>query len=170
MAARYIEEIKFPEWLSGVIVVPKPGGKWRMCIDLRGTRSTFIFPLHLKQSVPSSSVKTVESKMPIYYVSKVLNKAKGQYTPIEKMTLTLVITARRLCYYFLSYPLRVKMNMPLKQILRKPNIFQKLVKWTVELSEYDISYLPGTTIKAQALAYFVLEMTRAPMVDTSRFV
>ncbi|KAL0283022.1 UNVERIFIED_CONTAM: Retrovirus-related Pol polyprotein from transposon [Sesamum radiatum] len=33
MAAGHIEEIQFPEWLSNVVLVPKPGGKWRMCID-----------------------------------------------------------------------------------------------------------------------------------------
>ncbi|KAL0439146.1 UNVERIFIED_CONTAM: hypothetical protein Slati_2397600 [Sesamum latifolium] len=35
MAARHIEEIHFPEWLSNVVLVPKPGEKWRMCIDSR---------------------------------------------------------------------------------------------------------------------------------------
>ncbi|KAL0400245.1 UNVERIFIED_CONTAM: hypothetical protein Sradi_2367800 [Sesamum radiatum] len=35
MAAGYIEEIQFPEWLSNVVLVPKSGGKWRMCIDFR---------------------------------------------------------------------------------------------------------------------------------------
>ncbi|KAL0458756.1 UNVERIFIED_CONTAM: hypothetical protein Slati_0502800 [Sesamum latifolium] len=32
-AAGHIEEIQFPEWLSNVVLVPKLGGKWRMCID-----------------------------------------------------------------------------------------------------------------------------------------
>ncbi|KAL0284655.1 UNVERIFIED_CONTAM: hypothetical protein Sradi_7191200 [Sesamum radiatum] len=35
MAAGQIEEIQFPEWLSNVVLVPKSGGKWRMCIDFR---------------------------------------------------------------------------------------------------------------------------------------
>ncbi|KAL0416437.1 UNVERIFIED_CONTAM: Transposon Ty3-G Gag-Pol polyprotein [Sesamum latifolium] len=35
MAAGHIEEIQFPEWLSNVVLVPKPEGKWRMCIDFR---------------------------------------------------------------------------------------------------------------------------------------
>ncbi|KAL0412207.1 UNVERIFIED_CONTAM: Pro-Pol polyprotein [Sesamum latifolium] len=34
-AAGHIEEIQFPEWLSNVVLVPKPGGKWRTCIDFR---------------------------------------------------------------------------------------------------------------------------------------
>ncbi|KAL0344700.1 UNVERIFIED_CONTAM: Retrovirus-related Pol polyprotein from transposon [Sesamum radiatum] len=35
IAAGHIEEIQFPEWLSNVVLVPKPGGKWIMCIDFR---------------------------------------------------------------------------------------------------------------------------------------
>ena len=29
----FIKEIKYPEWLANVVVVPKKGGKWRVCID-----------------------------------------------------------------------------------------------------------------------------------------
>ncbi|KAL0445446.1 UNVERIFIED_CONTAM: hypothetical protein Slati_2267300 [Sesamum latifolium] len=105
--------------------------------------------------------------MPIYYVSEVLNGAEGRYTPIEKMALALVITARKLHPYFLTHPVGVKTNMPLKQTLEKPDTSGRLIKWTVELSEYDISYLPRTTIKAQALADFVSEMTGAPSEGTS---
>ncbi|KAL0410497.1 UNVERIFIED_CONTAM: Pro-Pol polyprotein [Sesamum latifolium] len=35
LIAGHIREIQFPEWLSNVVLVPKPGGKWRMCIDFR---------------------------------------------------------------------------------------------------------------------------------------
>ncbi|KAL0320201.1 UNVERIFIED_CONTAM: hypothetical protein Sradi_5281600 [Sesamum radiatum] len=83
------------------------------------------------------------------------------------MALTLVITARKLCPYFLSYPVVVRTNTPLKQVLRKPETSGGLIKWAIELSEYDISYLPRTTIKAQALADFVSEMTRATQEEVS---
>lgn len=35
-----------------------------------------------------------------------------------------------------------------------------MVKLAVELSEYNVDFEPRTTIKAQALAYFVQETTR----------
>ncbi|KAL0447794.1 UNVERIFIED_CONTAM: hypothetical protein Slati_1907300 [Sesamum latifolium] len=89
-------------------------------------------------------------------------------TPIEKMALALVVTARRLRPYFLSHPVGVKTNTPLKQTTGKPDTSGRLVKWAVELSEYDISYLPRTTNKAQALAYFVSEMVEMTIKDASQ--
>ncbi|KAL0395001.1 UNVERIFIED_CONTAM: hypothetical protein Slati_4466300 [Sesamum latifolium] len=29
----YIREVHYPEWISNVVLVPKTGGKWRICID-----------------------------------------------------------------------------------------------------------------------------------------
>ncbi|KAL0287447.1 UNVERIFIED_CONTAM: hypothetical protein Sradi_7125300 [Sesamum radiatum] len=84
------------------------------------------------------------------------------------MALALVVTARRLRPYFLSHPIGVKTNTPLKQTLGKPDTSGLLVKWAVELSEYDISYMPRTTIKAQALADFISEIAEMSIKDTSQ--
>ena len=33
IAVGFIREVKYPEWLANVVVVPKKGGKWHVCVD-----------------------------------------------------------------------------------------------------------------------------------------
>ncbi|KAL0282197.1 UNVERIFIED_CONTAM: Retrovirus-related Pol polyprotein from transposon [Sesamum angustifolium] len=76
--------------------------------------------LHLYLSSTSQAISSVlvreenGAQTPIYYVSKVLNGSECRYLPIENMALALVTTARKLCPYFLSYPIGVRTNTPLK--------------------------------------------------------
>ncbi|KAK3036388.1 hypothetical protein RJ639_032157 [Escallonia herrerae] len=50
-------------------------------------------------------------------------------------------------------------NKPLRKVLLSPEASGRLVNWSVELGEFDIQYKPRTTIKAQALADFIVECT-----------
>ena len=50
-------------------------------------------------------------------------------------------------------------DQPLKRILGKPDVSDFLLKWVIELSEFDVQYQRRATIKAQALADFVAEST-----------
>ena len=40
LKARFIREIKFPEWLANEVVVPKKGGKWRVYVDYTNLNET----------------------------------------------------------------------------------------------------------------------------------
>ncbi|KAL0333058.1 UNVERIFIED_CONTAM: hypothetical protein Scaly_2207300 [Sesamum calycinum] len=90
--------------------------------------------LNLYISSTSQTVSSVlvreedDAQTPIYYVSKVLNGIKYRYLSIEKLALALVTTARKLRLYFLSYPVGVRTNTPLKQVLGKPEVSERLVK------------------------------------------
>ncbi|KAL0445029.1 UNVERIFIED_CONTAM: hypothetical protein Slati_2225600 [Sesamum latifolium] len=111
------EELK--NYLAGLPLLLKPSPGDTLYLYLSAT----------PQAVSSVLVREEEGRqLPIYYVSKVLNGAEGRYTPIEKMALALVVTARRLRSYFLSHPIRVKTNTPLKQTLGKPDTSGRLVK------------------------------------------
>ena len=33
LAANFIREIYYPEWLANIVMVKKANGKWRMCVD-----------------------------------------------------------------------------------------------------------------------------------------
>ena len=50
-------------------------------------------------------------------------------------------------------------DLPLRQILSKHELLGRLVKWSVDLSEFDLQYHPRPTIKSQILANFVVECT-----------
>ncbi|KAL0286846.1 UNVERIFIED_CONTAM: Retrovirus-related Pol polyprotein from transposon opus [Sesamum angustifolium] len=81
----------------------------------------YLYISSTSQAVSSvSSTKEDGTQTPIYYVSKLLNGAKCRYPSLEKMALALVITARKLLPYFLSYLVGVVTITHLKQVLGKP--------------------------------------------------
>ncbi|XP_073131021.1 uncharacterized protein [Henckelia pumila] len=94
----------------------------------------------------------------VYYVSHALKGAKVRYTEFEKMALALVITARKLRPYFLSHLITVFTNSLLGRIMTHPDASGRLVKWSVELGEYDIEYQLRKAIKAQALSDVLTEV------------
>ncbi|KAK0574486.1 hypothetical protein LWI29_024390 [Acer saccharum] len=51
----------------------------------------------------------------------------------------------------------------------KPEVSGRLTKWAIELSEFDVEYLPRTAIKAQAVADFVEEFTE-PSIEVARMM
>ncbi|XP_074560659.1 uncharacterized protein LOC141816830 [Curcuma longa] len=99
-----------------------------------------------------------QSQHPIYFSSHLFKDAETRYSNLEKLAWMLVLSVRKLRPYFLSHPVTVMTNSNLGRLLTNPEISGRLIKWTVELGEYDIQYQPRTAIKAQALADFLLEM------------
>ncbi|XP_057418153.1 uncharacterized protein LOC130712333 [Lotus japonicus] len=85
--------------------------------------------------------------------------AELRYQKIEKAALAILKTARRLRPYFQSFQVKVKTDVPLRQVLQKPDLSGRLVSWSVELSEYDIQYEPRGQVTIQSLIDFVAELT-----------
>jgi len=77
---------------------------------------------------------------------------------IEKVPLTLVITARRMRAYFQNHEIIVRTYYPIARILSKPDLVGRMITWSVELSKYAIRIQLRGAIKAQVLADFVAEM------------
>ena len=100
---------------------------------------------------------------PIYFVSKALKKTETNYSAMEKLVLALVFAAKRLRRYFQAHPIAMIADQPIKQVISKPDASGRLQKWSVFLSEYNISYRPRTAIKGQRLADFIVEK---PDADT----
>ncbi|GFY91594.1 hypothetical protein Acr_07g0017900 [Actinidia rufa] len=103
----------------------------------------------------------------IYYVSKTLIGAEARYPRIEKIAYALMITAKKLRHYFQAHSIIVLTDQPLKQILQRPDTSGRLLKWSIELSEFHIEYKPRIAIKAQALADFIVEFTYETQPETA---
>ncbi|KAK8913989.1 hypothetical protein KSP39_PZI024103 [Platanthera zijinensis] len=96
---------------------------------------------------------------PIYYLSKILSDTETRYPAADKTALALVFSARKLRPYFQAHTIKVLTELPLRAILQKPEASGRLVKWAVELGEFDIHFLPRPVIKSQVLADFIVENT-----------
>jgi len=78
---------------------------------------------------------------------------------LEKAALAVVFSARRLRHYFHSFTVVVMTNLPIQKVLQKPDVAGRMVRWAVELSEFDIQYEPKGSIKGQVYADFVAELS-----------
>ncbi|KAL0451366.1 UNVERIFIED_CONTAM: hypothetical protein Slati_1114700 [Sesamum latifolium] len=122
--------------------------------------------LYIYLAVPENAISSVlvreeqKEQRPVYYVSRMLQGAEKRYIQIEKLALALVTTARKLRPYFQSLPIVVLTNHPLKQVMTKQDVSSQLVKWAVELGEFNIEFQTRTAAKAQVFTDFVVELSR----------
>nr|XP_011463623.1 PREDICTED: uncharacterized protein LOC101300244 [Fragaria vesca subsp. vesca] len=121
------------------------------------------------QSAVSSILIRKESdvKHAIFYAGKGFTPAESRYPDVEKLALALIITTRKLKHYFQAHSITFYTNHPLRQIMLKPEISGRLVKWAIELGEFDIHYRPRVAIKGQAAADFISELTPMKVVGES---
>ena len=87
---------------------------------------------------------------------------------MEKLILALVTTFRKLRPYFQAHTIEVSTEYPMRQVLHKPETSGRLIKFAIELSEFDIRYNPRTTVKGQILAYFIMEFTPAVLTEATQ--
>ena len=87
---------------------------------------------------------------------------------MEKLILALVTTSRKLRPYFQAHTVEVLIEYPMKQILNKPETSRRLMKWAIELSEFDIRYKPRIVVKGQILADFIIEFTPAQSIEATQ--
>ena len=99
---------------------------------------------------------------PMYYISERLIDVEMRYPEMEKLALALVIATRKLRPYFHSYPVWVITNYLLRQVLQKSDASGQLLKWAIELSQFEIKFQPQLAIKGQALVDFIVEFSYKP--------
>ena len=66
--------------------------------------------------------------------------AETRYSKVEQTALALKDAARKLCPYFQAHQVTVLTNQPLRVTLHKSDLSRQMLKWAIELSEYEIKY------------------------------
>nr|GEU34611.1 reverse transcriptase domain-containing protein [Tanacetum cinerariifolium] len=139
-----------------LLVPPKP--KVELIVHLSASYGAISAVLMTKRG-------TVQT--PVYFVSRAIQDPKLNYTPMEKLFLSLVFTAKRLRRYFQPHPVAVITDQPIKQIMSRPDVEGRLQKWSVMPREHNITYRPRTSSKGQVLANFLVEMPDESPPDAS---
>ena len=60
-----------------------------------------------------------KKQKPVYYTSKALRGADGQYPQIEKLAFALIAASRKLRHYFQAHVINVMTDHPLKKAMNK---------------------------------------------------
>jgi hypothetical protein len=107
--------------------------------------------------------QTYPIQRPVYYVSEVLADAQKRYSQPQKLLYALLITSRKLLYYFQAHKITMPSSFPLGEIIRNRNANSRIVKWSVDLGEFDIEFYPRQAIKLQIQADFVSEWIEIQM-------
>ena len=94
----------------------------------------------------------------MYFLSKVLTNVETRYTDFEKIALALKTEEKKLRSYFQAHIIVVLTNHSIRVTLYKPDTSSLLLKWAVELSEFDIEYCPRSIIKGSILTDFLAKM------------
>ncbi|RDX83584.1 Retrovirus-related Pol polyprotein from transposon 17.6, partial [Mucuna pruriens] len=103
-------------------------------------------PLYLYMSVTETAISSImiqekeKEQCLVYFISKTLQGPEKRYQKIERGALALVVASRRLRPYFQSFSIIVRTDLPIHQVLRKPDLAGRMVAWSVQLSEFDISF------------------------------
>ena len=71
LRAGFIKKVKYPKWLANVVVVPKKGGKWRVCVDYTDPneacpKDSFLIP-RIDQIIDASAGHGMLSSMDAFF-------------------------------------------------------------------------------------------------------
>lgn len=86
---------------------------------------------------------------------------------MEMLAFALVVATRRLRMYFQAHPIKVLTEHPHRRIVHKLDCSSRLVNWSIELSKFDINYMPRVGMKGQVLEDFIAEFIGFPQEVTT---
>ena len=110
----------------------------------------FLYMAVFVEAVSAALIReTHDGQKPIYFMSKALQGPEVRYQQIEKVDLALVNAVRRLRHYFVAHMIVVRTDQPVRQLVGRPNMVCRMLKWSLALLEFDVEYESRKALKAQ---------------------
>ena len=129
LKAGFIKKIKYSEWLANLVVVPKKGGKWRVCmdyIDLNEACPKDSFPLPRINQIVDASVR--------HGMFSFLDAFSGYHQipmhPPDAEKTTFITLHGLFCYNVMSFDLK-NVGATYKRLVTK--MFKPLLGKTIEV-------------------------------------
>ena len=105
LRACFIKEVKYPEWLANVVVVPKKGGKMKVCVHYTNLNEACLkdsFPLpHIDQIIDASTEHAMLSSLDAFsgYHQILMQSSKAEKT-------TFITLHKLYCYNVMPFDLK----------------------------------------------------------------
>ena len=129
LRAGFIREVKYPEWLANVVVVPKKGDKWQVCVDY-----TDLNEACPKDSFPLARIDQIVDVAARHGILSFLDAFSGYHQiPMHRPNSekTVFITSHGLyCYNMMSFDLK-NVEATYQRLVTK--IFRPLLGKTMEV-------------------------------------
>ncbi|KAL6316779.1 hypothetical protein AAG906_021079 [Vitis piasezkii] len=134
LEAGFIIEVEYPEWLANTIVVPKKGGKWRVCVDY--TNLDDVYP---KDSFPLPRIDQIVDATSGHEMLSFLNAFFGYHqipmAPEDEEKTTFITPRGLYCYKVMPFGLK-NAGATYQRLMTK--IFKPLIGDVVEVYIDDV--------------------------------
>jgi hypothetical protein len=67
---------------------------------------------------------------------------------LEKVAYAVIMASRKLMHYFEAHKIRITIDRGLGDLFSNPEASARITKWVDELSGYNVTFEPRTTIKS----------------------